>query len=75
MTPDAKKTASALVLELGKPSRGVPAEHEDEDEMDDEGLSDAAGESAAGDAMAAMKSGDAAGFYRAMKEMLGCMKD
>ena len=74
MTPDAKKTASALVLELGKPS-GKPVEHEDDDEMDGEGLSDAAGESAAGDAMAAMKSGDAAGFYRAVKEMLGCMKD
>ena len=39
------------------------------------GLSDAAGESAADDAMIAMKSGDSAGFYRAMKEMFGCMKD
>lgn len=76
MKPDARETATALVLGLGKPKM-APSKSDDDDGEDDEGssLADAAGESAADDALSAMKGGDSAGFYAAMKAMFDCMKD
>lgn len=71
MKPDARETATALVLGLGKPKMAPSKSDDDEGSS----LADAAGESAADDALSAMKGGDSAGFYAAMKAMFDCMKD
>ena len=75
MKPDPKKTASALVLSLGKPPKGSPGfGAQDEDPMDAEGasLEDAALESAADDVMSAIKAGDSAALAVALKAAVKC---